>query len=90
VKTYRYALDRGLKALMYKVAVTTIEHADAPLTAAGTRFLPDSPNTRPPPSRSASSRSGCRCIQEPSLVIFNVFGDEDRRAYAAILHFTGT
>jgi alcohol dehydrogenase (cytochrome c) len=37
---YLYGLDRDLKSLMFKVAVTTIENVDAPLTAAGTRFLP--------------------------------------------------
>ena len=37
---YLYGLDRDLKNLAFKVAVTTIENVDAPLTTAGTRFLP--------------------------------------------------
>lgn len=39
---YLYGLDRDLKNVAYKVAVTTIENAEAPLTKEGTRFLPGS------------------------------------------------
>jgi len=37
---YLYGLDRDLKKVLYKVAVTTIENTQAPLTKEGTRFLP--------------------------------------------------
>lgn len=37
---YLYVLDRDLKKLDFKVAVTTIDNVEAPLTAEGTRFSP--------------------------------------------------
>jgi alcohol dehydrogenase (cytochrome c) len=37
---FLYVLDRDLKSLDYKVAVTTVDNNDAPLTAEGTLFSP--------------------------------------------------
>ena len=37
---YLYGLDRKLASVKYKVAVTTIFNADAPITKEGTRFAP--------------------------------------------------
>jgi alcohol dehydrogenase (cytochrome c) len=37
---YLYGLDRDLKNVLFKVAVTTIENTEAPMTKEGTRFLP--------------------------------------------------
>jgi alcohol dehydrogenase (cytochrome c) len=37
---YLYGLDRDLSKVAFQVPVTTIENADAPLTAQGTRFCP--------------------------------------------------
>ncbi|MGA8595435.1 MAG: PQQ-binding-like beta-propeller repeat protein [Bryobacteraceae bacterium] len=37
---YLYGLDRELKTVLYKVAVTRIENTETPLTPEGTRFLP--------------------------------------------------
>ena len=37
---YLYGLDRNLSNVNFRVAVTTHENVDAPLTAAGTRFCP--------------------------------------------------
>ena len=37
---YLYGLSRDLKDVYFKVPVTTIANEDAPLTSAGTRFLP--------------------------------------------------
>jgi alcohol dehydrogenase (cytochrome c) len=37
---FLYGLDRNLKDVFFKVPVTTIFNADAPLTAEGTRFAP--------------------------------------------------
>jgi PQQ-dependent dehydrogenase (methanol/ethanol family) len=37
---YLYGLDRDLKSVLFKIPVTTIENAEAPLTTEGTRFLP--------------------------------------------------
>jgi len=37
---YLYGLSRGLKEVYFKVPVTAIANEGAPLTAAGTRFLP--------------------------------------------------
>jgi alcohol dehydrogenase (cytochrome c) len=37
---YLYVLDRKLTDVKYKIPVTTISNADAPITIEGTRFLP--------------------------------------------------
>jgi alcohol dehydrogenase (cytochrome c) len=37
---YLYAMDRDLSKIDFRVAVTTIENTEAPLTSAGTRFCP--------------------------------------------------
>lgn len=37
---YLLVFDRNLKNALYKVAITTIENVDAPLTKEGTRCLP--------------------------------------------------
>lgn len=37
---YLYGLSRDLQDVFFQIAVTRIENVDAPLTAAGTRFLP--------------------------------------------------
>jgi len=39
---YLVGLDRSLNKVLFKVAVTTVENTDAPMTKEGTRFLPGS------------------------------------------------